>query len=108
MNGKGLLEINMGNIPTDRDEIARILELNDGILLSNDSEVVAKIKTIDVVVCANCKYAVRTKDGELNPNDIVCSMWCTDGFKAGDFCSRGEEGVYVPDDNCIQDQEGYF
>ncbi len=108
MNGKGLLEINIGNFPTDRDEIARILELNDGILLSNDSEVVTKIKTIDVVVCANCKYAVRTKDGELNPNDIVCSMWCTDGLEAGDYCSRGEEGVYVPDDNCIQDQEGYI
>ncbi len=106
MNGKGILELNIGSLP--RDEIARILELNDGILLSNDSEAVAKIKTIDVVVCANCKYAVRTKDGELNPNDIVCSMWCTDGFKAGDFCSRGEEGVYVPDDNCIQDQEGYL
>ena len=106
MNGKGILELNIGSLP--RDEIDRILELNDGILLSDGGEVVAKIKTIDVVMCANCKYAVRTKDGELNPNDIVCSMWCTDGLKAGDYCSRGEEGVYVPDDNCIQDQEGYL
>ena len=106
MNGKGILELNIGNLP--RDEITGILELNDGILLSNDSEVVAQVKTIDIVVCANCKYAVRTKDGELNPNDIVCSLWCTDGLKAGDYCSRGEEGVYVPDDNCIQDQEGYI
>jgi hypothetical protein len=106
MNGKGILELNIGSLP--RDEIARILELNDGILLSNDDEVVAQEKTIDIVVCANCKYAVRTKDGNLNPNDIVCSMWCTDGLKAGDYCSRGEEGVYVPDDNCIQDQEGYL
>jgi hypothetical protein len=108
MNGKGILELNIGNFPKDRDEIARILELNDGILLSNDDEVVAQVKTIDIVVCANCKYAVRTKDGNLNPNDIVCSMWCTDGLKAGDYCSRGEEGVYVPDDNCIQDQDGYL
>lgn len=61
----------------------------------------------DVVMCANCKYAVRTKEGELNPNDIVCSMWGTDGLKAGDFCSHGEEGVYTYDENCIQDQEGY-
>lgn len=106
MNGKGILELNIGNLP--RDEIARILELNDGILLSSGAEVVAQVNTIDVVVCANCKYAVRTKDGKLNPNDIVCSMWCTDGLKAGDYCSRGEEGVYVPDDNCIQDQEGYL
>lgn len=106
MNGKGILELNIGNLP--RDEIARILELNDGILLSSGAEVVARVKTIDAVVCANCKYAVRTKGGKLNPNDIVCSMWCTDGFEAGDYCSRGEEGVYVPDDNCIQDQEGYI
>ena len=106
MNGKGILELNIGSLP--RDEIARILELNDGILLSSGAEVVAQVKMIDIVVCANCKYAVRTKDGKLNPNDIVCSMWCTDGLKAGDYCSRGEEGVYVPDDNCIQDQEGYI
>lgn len=106
MNGKGILELNIGNLP--RDEIAGILELNDGILLSSGAEVVAQVKTIDVVMCADCKYAVRTKDGKLNPNDIVCSMWCTDGLKAGDYCSRGEKGVYVPNDNCIQDQEGYI
>lgn len=106
MNGKGILELNIGNLP--RDEIAGILELNDGILLSSGAEVVAQVKAIDIVVCANCKYAVRTRDGKLNPNDIVCSMWCTDGLEAGDYCSRGEEGVYVPDDNCIQDQEGYI
>lgn len=105
MNGKGILEFNIRDIP--RDEISRILELNDGILLSSDAELVAQVKTIDVVMCANCKYAVRTKDGELNPNDIVCSMWCTDGLKAGDYCSRGEEGKYIYDEDCIQDLEGY-
>lgn len=62
-------------------------------------------KPYECVRCISCKYAVRNKEGELNPRDIVCSMWCSDGFEAGDYCSRGEEGVYVPDDNCIQDQE---
>lgn len=107
MNGKGLLEFNIGNSPMDRDEIAKILELNDGILLSDGGEVVAKIKTIDVVMCANCKYAVRTKDGELNPNDIVCSIWATDGLCENDFCSRAEAGFYEYDENCIQDLRGW-
>lgn len=108
MNDKEILQINMGNIPkAGRDEINRILELNEGILLADNGAVAAKVTTIDVVMCANCKYAVRTKEGELNPNDIVCSMWSTDGLKAGDYCSRGEEGKYIYDEDCIQDLEGY-
>lgn len=108
MNDKEILQINIGNMPkAGRDEINRILELNEGILMADNSAVAAKVITIDVVMCANCKYAVRTKEGELNPNDIVCSMWCTDGLKAGDYCSRGEEGKYIYDEDCIQDLEGY-
>lgn len=81
--------------------------LSPGLLVSNNN-VVGIVKPYEGVRCINCKYAVRNKEGELDPSDIVCSMWCTDGFEAGDYCSRGEEGVYVPDDNCIQDQEGYI
>ena len=77
-------------------------------LLVSNNDIVGIAKPYEVVRCINCKYAVRDKEGELNPSDIVCSMWCTDGLEAGDYCSRGEEGVYVPDDNCIQDQEGYI
>lgn len=108
MNDKEIMQINMENLSkADKDEIAKTLELNNGYITTENGTVFEKIKTIDVVMCANCKYAVRTKDGELNPNDIVCSMWETDGLKAGDFCSRGEEGVYTYDENFIQDQEGY-
>lgn len=108
MIDKEILQLNMGNMPkAGRDEINRILELNEGILLADNGAVVAKVTTIDVVMCANCKYAVRTKEGELNPNDIVCSMWKTDGLNAGDYCSRGEEGKYIYDEDCIQDLEGY-
>lgn len=108
MNDKEILQINMGNMPkAGKDEINKILELNEGILLADNEAVAAKVTTIDIVMCANCKYAVRTKEGELNPNDIVCSMWSTDGLKAGDYCSRGEEGKYIYDEDCIQDLEGY-
>lgn len=108
MNDKEILQINMGNMPkAGRDEINRILEFNEGILLADNGAVVAKVTTIDIVMCANFKYAVRTKEGELNPNDIVCSMWSADGLKAGDYCSRGEEGKYIYDEDCIQDLEGY-
>ena len=108
MIDKEILQLNIGNMPkAGRDEINRILELNEGILMADNGAAVAKVITIDIVVCANCKYAVRTKDGKLNPNDIVCSMWGTDGLRAGDYCSRGEEGTYIYDKNCIQDLEGY-
>ena len=89
MIDKEILQLNIGTMPkAGRDEINRILELNEGILLADNEAVAAKVITIDIVMCANCKYAVRTKE-------------------AGDYCSRGEEGVYTYDENCIQDQEGY-
>jgi hypothetical protein len=100
-----LVKLDLTNITEEeRNNLIDTLT-NESCVISLDSN---NVRCFLGTTCGECKYAVRTKDGEFNPNDIVCSMWCTDGFKAGDFCSRGEEGVYVPDDNCIQDQEGYL
>lgn len=89
------------------EELNSSFGLSPGLLVSNN-DIVGIVKPYEGVRCINCKYAVRNKEGELNPRDIVCSMWCTDGFDMTDYCSRGEPGIYVPDDNCIQDQEGYI
>ena len=62
----------------------------------------AEIKnSIDVVHCSECKYCVKTKDGEYNPDDIVCSYWNSDGLESGDFCSYGEKGEYEWSDSEI-------
>lgn len=44
----------------------------------------------EIIHCRDCKYKVVTKDGEWNPEDIVCDYWASDGLEADDFCSRGE------------------
>lgn len=49
---------------------------------------------LNIVHCPDCKYCVKTKDGEYNPDDIVCSYWSSDGLESGDFCSYGEKGEY--------------
>lgn len=43
-----------------------------------------------VVRCKDCKHKVTTKDGEYNPEDIVCDYWATDGLEETDYCSYGE------------------
>lgn len=49
---------------------------------------------LNITHCPDCKYCVKTKDGEYNPDDIVCSYWGSDGLESGDFCSYGEKGEY--------------
>ena len=44
----------------------------------------------EMVFCKDCRHKVVTKDGEWNPEDIVCDYWASDGLDADDFCSRGE------------------
>ena len=48
------------------------------------------IDAVEVVRCKDCKHKVTTKDGEYNPEDIVCDYWSTDGLEETDFCSYGE------------------
>lgn len=49
---------------------------------------------LDIVHCSECKYCVKTKEGEYNPEDIVCCYWDSDGLESEDFCSYGEKGEY--------------
>ena len=44
-----------------------------------------------VVKCNDCVHRVKTKDGEYNPEDIVCDYFMTDGMDACDYCSYGEK-----------------
>ena len=51
------------------------------------------------VFCKDCVYAVRDVYGDLNPEDIVCCYWDSDGLEAYDYCSRSKKGIYKPDPN---------
>lgn len=55
------------------------------------------MKKYSITECRECKYKVTTKDGEYNPNDIVCSYWMSDGLTEDDYCSHGVEGKYEHD-----------
>lgn len=65
-----------------------------GTLLTPDEVRNVRKKELNIVHCPDCKYCVKTKDGEYNPDDIVCSYWNSDGLESGDFCSYGEKGEY--------------
>jgi hypothetical protein len=45
---------------------------------------------VDVVRCKDCIYKTVTKDGEYNPEDIVCEYHMSDGFDSDDYCSYGK------------------
>ena len=45
---------------------------------------------VEVVRCKDCKHCTLTKEGEFNPEDIVCGYFMTDGMQANDYCSYGE------------------
>ena len=45
---------------------------------------------VEVIRCKDCVFCTRTKDGEYNPEDIVCGYFMTDGMQANDFCSYGK------------------
>lgn len=61
---------------------------------------------LNITHCPDCKYCVKTKDGEYNPDDIVCSYWSSDGLESKDFCSYGEKGEYEWCDNEIHGTYG--
>lgn len=44
----------------------------------------------DIVRCKDCRHKVTTKEGEYNPEDIVCDYWMSDGLEETDYCSYGE------------------
>jgi hypothetical protein len=45
---------------------------------------------VPVVRCKDCRFKTLTEDGEYNPEDIVCEMQMSDGFKENDYCSYGK------------------
>lgn len=65
--------------------IATIFKGKDGKLILEDIK-----EIMSVVRCKDCRHKVTTKDGEYNPEDIVCDYWATDGLEETDFCSYGE------------------
>lgn len=69
------------------------LRRNDG-LCCHDKSKEDNMKKYTITECRECKYKVTTKDGEYNPNDIVCRYWMSDGLTEDDYCSRGEDGKY--------------
>lgn len=71
------------------DEVRNVLGKRALIHPTDDAR-----EELNIVHCPDCKYCVKTKDGEYNPDDIVCSYWCSDGLESKDFCSYGEKGEY--------------
>lgn len=76
------------------------LQQNDG-LCCHDKSKEDNMKKYSITECRECKYKVTTKDGEYNPNDIVCSYWMSDGLTEDDYCSRGVDGKYEGNDTDI-------
>ena len=48
---------------------------------------------VEAVRCKDCIYKTVTKDGEYNPEDIVCEYHMSDGFDSDDYCSCGKRKV---------------
>lgn len=78
---------------TLQDSDVRILKSIFDII-KNEVEDENPSQEFNIVHCPDCKYCVKTKDGEFNPDDIVCSYWSSDGLESKDFCSYGEKGEY--------------
>lgn len=78
---------------TLQDSDVRILKSIFGII-KEETEDKNPSWELNITHCPDCKYCVKTKDGEYNPDDIVCSYWSSDGLESGDFCSYGEKGEY--------------
>ena len=78
---------------TLQDSDVRILKSIFGII-KNEIEDETASQDLNIIHCPDCKYCVKTKDGEYNPDDIVCSYWSSDGLESKDYCSYGEKGEY--------------
>lgn len=75
MNDKEILQLNMGNMPkAGRDEINRILELNEGILLTDNGAAAAKATTIDIV-CA-LTASMRSAPKKESSTRMILSALC--------------------------------
>lgn len=99
-----LVKLDLTNITEEERNNLIDTMTNESCVISSDSD---SVRCFLGTTCGKCKYAFRNKNGELNPNDIVCSMWATDGLCENDFCSRAEAGFYEYDENCIQDLRGW-
>ena len=51
------------------------------------------VDAVEVVRCKDCRFKTLTEDGEYDPEDIVCEMHMSDGFKANDYCSYGKRMI---------------
>jgi hypothetical protein len=56
-------------------------------------EIMPTADVVEVVRCKDCIYKTVTKDGEYNPEDIVCEYHMSDGFDSDDYCSFGKRKV---------------
>ena len=99
-----LVKLDLTNITEEERNNFIDTMTNESCVISSDPD---NVRCFLGTTCGKCKYAFRNQNGELNPNDIVCSMWATDGLCENDFCSRAEAGFYEYDENCIQDLRGW-
>lgn len=60
-----------------------------------------------VIYCSECRFAYRNRNGEYNPDDIICTFWCSDGLTQYDYCSKGEVGEYEWDEDCVEDSNDW-
>lgn len=88
---ESILEVDLKSI----QEFLIAAEVTKAVVLDlRDEKITPTVDAVPVVRCKNCKYKVTTRDGEWNPEDVVCTYWATDGLCAEDYCSQGKEGQY--------------
>ena len=96
---EAVYQINQLAVLSTDKEIPKITEALDMAIeaLQREDNLLKSLETnepiydmVDVVRCKDCKHKVVTKDGEYNPEDIVCDYWATDGLYEIDYCSYGE------------------
>ena len=73
----------------NRESLLKKFE-SGALLFQPDVRKVIESEPEAIIRCKDCNYKVLTTDGEYNPDDIVCSLWESDGFCADDYCSRAE------------------
>lgn len=57
----------------------------------------------ELCLCSECAYNYGLRNGlEFSPDDIVCSLWDSDGFTERDFCSSGKKLASLTDEELFE------
>lgn len=75
------------------DGLTTLDAVDDIVYLAKGVDLIPTADVVEAVRCKDCIYKTVTKDGEYNPEDIVCEYHMSDGFDSDDYCSFGKRKV---------------